>query len=156
EPSYLPTLRTALDDADVVLGSRYVPGGGTMRSPLSRRLLSRGGSAYARLMLDLPIHDLTSGFKGFPRPVLENPIAELDTMLSNGYAFQIEMTHLCSSHSLRIVEVPIIFEERLVGKSKLNWHIIAEALWIVWVLRLNKGKRSMRSLQDARPRPRLP
>ena len=156
EPGYLPALQEALDDADVVLGSRYVPGGGTMRWPLSRRLLSLGGSAYARLMLDLPIHDLTSGFKGFRRQVLETLIAELDTMLSNGYAFQIEMTYLCSRHSLRIVEVPVIFEERLVGKSKLNWHIIAEALWIVWVLRLNKGKGSVRSLQDARPRPRLP
>jgi len=154
EPSYLPTLREALDDADVVLGSRYVPGGGTMRWSLRRRLLSRGGSTYARLMLDLPIHDLTSGFKGFRRQVLETLIPELDTMLSNGYAFQIEMTYLCSCHGLRMVEVPIIFEERLVGKSKMNWHIIAEALWIVWVLRLNKG--SVRSLRNAHPRPRLP
>ncbi len=150
EPSYLPTLQEALDDADVVLGSRYVPGGGTMRWSLRRRLLSRGGSTYARLMLDLPIHDLTSGFKGFRRQVLETLIPELDTMLSNGYAFQIEMTYLCSSHGLRMVEVPIIFEERLVGKSKMNWHIIAEALWIVWVLRLNKG--SVRSLRNAHPR----
>jgi len=150
EPSYLSTLQEALDDADVVLGSRYVPGGGTMRWSLRRRLLSRGGSAYARLMLDLPIHDLTSGFKGFRRQVLETLIPELDTMLSNGYAFQIEMTYLCSCHGLRIVEVPIIFEERLVGKSKMNWHIIAEALWVVWVLRLNK--RSVRSLRNAHPR----
>lgn len=154
EPSYLQTLRAALDDADVVLGSRYVPGGGTMRWPLRRRLLSHGGSAYARLMLDLPIHDLTSGFKGFRRQVLEALIPELDTMLSNGYACQIEMTYLCSRHGFQIVEVPIIFEERLVGRSKMNWRIIVEAFWIVWALRLNKG--SVRSLRDAHPRPWLP
>src|SRR5258708_13670437 len=92
DPRQLPALRGALDEADVVLGSRYVPGGGSLRWPLWRRLLSRGGSIYARLMLGLPIHDPTRGFKGFPRPVLGALIPELNTIRSNGYAFHIQVT----------------------------------------------------------------
>src|SRR5712691_7416553 len=137
DPSRLPTLREALAEADVVLGSRYVPGGGTMRWPLWRRLLSRGGSAYARLMLGLPIRDLTGGFKGFRRQVLEALLPELETIRSHGYAFQIEMTYRCARLGFRIVEVPILFEDRLVGKSKMSRRIIAEALRVVWSLRLN-------------------
>src|SRR5258708_18594426 len=94
DPRQLPALRGALDEADVVLGSRYVPGGGSLRWPLWRRLLSRGGSIYARLMLGLPIHDLTGGFKGFPRHVLEALIPALDTIPSHGYAFQLAVTYL--------------------------------------------------------------
>lgn len=139
DPSRLPALHAALDNADVVLGSRYVPGGDTLRWPLWRRLLSRGGSAYAGLVLGLPIRDLTGGFKGFRRHVLEALLPELNTIHSNGYAFQIEMTCRCARHSFRIVEVPILFENRLVGKSKMGWHIVVEALWVVWALRLGRG-----------------
>jgi dolichol-phosphate mannosyltransferase len=136
DPRQLPALRGALDEADVVLGSRYVPGGGTLRWPLRRRLLSRAGSAYARLLLGLPIHDLTGGFKGFRRQVLEALIPELNTIRSNGYAFQIEVTYLCWRHGFQIKEVPIVFEDRVVGQSKMNRRIIVEALRVVWALRL--------------------
>lgn len=139
DPNSLPILRTALDDADVALGSRYVPGGGAVRWSLWRRLLSKGGSAYARLMLGLSIRDLTGGFKGFRRQVLEILLPEMDTMRSNGYAFQIETTYLCSRHAFRIVEVPILFENRTVGKSKMNRRIIMEALRVVLALRLGRG-----------------
>ncbi len=153
DPGRLPALREALAEADVVLGSRYVPGGGTMRWPLWRRLLSRGGSVYARLILGLPIRDLTGGFKGFRRQVLEALLPELETIRSQGYAFQIEMTYRCARLGFRIVEVPILFEDRLVGKSKMSRRIIAEALRVVWSLRLNQG--SARPYRDARPRARL-
>jgi len=136
DPSRLPALRAALEQADVVLGSRYVPGGGTLRRPLRRRLLSRAGSAYARLLLGLPIRDLTGGFKGFRRQVLETLLPELDSMRSTGYAFQIEMTYLCWRHGFRIHEVPILFEDRVAGHSKLNRRIMVEALRVVWALRL--------------------
>ncbi len=153
DPSYLPSLRSALEEADVVLGSRYVPGGGTLRWPLRRRLLSRGGSAYARLMLGMHIRDLTGGFKGFRRQVLEALMPELDAMRSNGYAFQIEVTYLCLRHGFHIKEVPILFEDRLAGKSKMNQRIMMEALQVVWALRLNQG--SARTRGDIRPRARL-
>ena len=154
DPNRLPALRTALDDADVVLGSRYVPGGGTVRWSLWRRILSKSGSAYARLVLGLPIRDLTGGFKGFRRQVLETLLPEMDTMRSNGYAFQIETTYLCSRHDFCIVEIPILFENRLVGKSKMNRRIILEALRVVLALRLSKGASRTRS--NVPPRAPLP
>jgi len=120
DPSALPILQAALEKADVVLGSRYVAGGGTLRWPLWRRLLSQGGSAYARLMLGLPMRDLTGGFKGFRREVLEALMPDLETIQAQGYAFQIEMTYRCARQGFRIVEVPICFEDRLVGKSKMT------------------------------------
>ncbi len=139
DPGHLPVLLAALNDADVVLGSRYVPGGGTARWSLRRRLLSRGGSVYARLLLGLPVHDLTGGFKGFRRQVLETLLPEMDNMRSNGYAFQIETTYLCARHGFQIVEVPILFEDRVAGTSKMNPRIVLEALRVVAALRLSKG-----------------
>ena len=153
DPGCLPALREALAEADVVLGSRYVPGGGTQRWPLWRRLLSRGGSAYGRLILGLPIRDLTGGFKGFRRQVLETLGPELQAIRSNGYVFQIEVTYRCARHGFRIVEVPILFEERVVGKSKMSRRIVAEALWVVWALRVSQGP--ARPQKDVRPRARL-
>ena len=150
DPSQLPVLQKALDEADVVLGSRYVPGGGSLRWPLRRRILSRGGSIYARLMLGLPIHDLTGGFKGFRRQVLAELMPELDTMRSTGYAFQIEMTYRCARQGFQIKEVPILFEDRVVGQSKMNRRIIVEALWVVGALRLSQG--SARTHRDAQSR----
>ncbi len=138
DPSYLPALRQALEDTDVALGSRYVHGGGTLRWPLWRRILSQSGSVYARLILGLHVRDLTGGFKGFRRKVLEELLPELDNMHSSGYAFQIETTYLCFRHGFRIVEVPIIFEDRLVGKSKMSRRIIVEALGVVLALRLSQ------------------
>jgi dolichol-phosphate mannosyltransferase len=152
DPSRLPALRAALEHADVALGSRYVPGGGTLRWPLRRRLLSRGGSAYARLVLGLPIRDLTGGFKGFRRQVLEALLPQMETMRSRGYAFQIEMTYRCARLGYSIEEVPILFEDRLVGQSKLSRRIVAEALWVVWALRLSQGP--ARTHGEALPRVR--
>jgi len=133
DPGRLAGLRDALDHADVVLGSRYVAGGATQRWPFWRRALSRGGSAYAALVLGLPLRDLTSGFKGFRRQVLAS--LDLDAIHSTGYSFQIEVTYRCHQHGFRIVEVPITFADRQVGQSKMSGHIVTEALLMVWLLR---------------------
>src|SRR5260370_30321221 len=127
DPSVLPVLRAALEEADVVLGSRYVAGGGTLRWPLWRRLLSRGGSAYASLVLGLPMRDLTGGFKGFRRQVLEALLPDLETMQAQGYAFQIEMTYRCARQGFGIAEVPIRFDERRAGEAEMNGGIGCEA-----------------------------
>jgi dolichol-phosphate mannosyltransferase len=136
DPGYLPALRDALDQADLVLGSRYVPGGGTQHWPLLRRVLSRVGSAYAATVLGLPVHDVTSGFKGFNRQVLED--LDFDAIRSSGFSFQIEVTFQCHRQGFAIVEVPIMFEDRRMGQSKMNRHIITEAMLMVWRLRFDQ------------------
>jgi dolichol-phosphate mannosyltransferase len=146
DPRALPALRAALDTADVVLGSRYIGGGSTQDWPLARRLLSQAGSKYAALMLGLPFHDLTGGFKGFSARVLQ--ALDLDAIRSNGYAFQIEVTYRAYRSRFRIVEYPIAFSERRLGKSKMRPSIVTEALRIVLMLRLGSAPRA---LQDARP-----
>jgi dolichol-phosphate mannosyltransferase len=135
DPAALPRLRNALDESDVVLGSRYVRGGGTRRWPRWRKLISRTGSSYSALVLGLPLHDLTGGFKGFRRHVLE--ALDLDSIRSNGYSFQIEVTHRAHRLGFRIMEAPIIFEDRRFGRSKMSARIIAEALVLVWRLRFS-------------------
>jgi len=135
DPARLPALLDA--DADLVLGSRYVRGGGTAHWGLGRRLLSRGGSLYARTILGVPIRDLTGGFKCFRRKVLEN--LDLVTVRSSGYAFQIELTYRTLRRGYSVVEVPITFTDRRVGKSKMSRAIVAEALWMVWKLRFSKA-----------------
>jgi dolichol-phosphate mannosyltransferase len=132
-PHYLPALRAALNAADVVHGSRYVPGGGARHWPLRRRILSRAGSAYAAAVLSLPLCDVTSGFKGFTRRALE--ALDFNTIQSAGFGFQIEVAYRFHQQGFHIVEVPIIFEERQVGKSKMSGRIIAEALLMVWRVR---------------------
>jgi dolichol-phosphate mannosyltransferase len=133
EPERLPALLAASRDADVVLGSRYVPGGGTRNWGLGRRLLSRGGSVYARTILGVRVHDLTGGFKCFRREVLER--IDLPTVTSAGYAFQIELTWRALRAGFRVVEVPIVFADRRVGQSKMSRAIVLEALWKVWLIR---------------------
>jgi dolichol-phosphate mannosyltransferase len=137
DPARLPALLAASRDADVVLGSRYVEGGGTMNWGLGRRLLSKGGSLYARTILGLPVRDLTGGFKCFRREVLER--LDLPTVSSTGYAFQIELTYRAIKRGFRVVEVPITFADRRVGKSKMNRRIVAEALWKVWKIRFDRA-----------------
>ena len=132
-PATLPVLRQRLDEADVVLGSRYVPGGRTQRWPLWRRVLSQGGSRYAAAVLGLSFRDLTGGFKGFRAIALAS--LDLDAVHSNGYAFQIEMTYLLHAGGWRIVEQPIVFQDRLIGQSKMHARIVLEALFVVWRLR---------------------
>ena len=122
-------LDAARDGADVVLGSHYVPGGGVTDWGPVRRLVSRGGSWYARVALGMREHDLTGGFKCFRRAALET--IELDTVRSQGYAFQIELSYRAARRGLRIVEVPIVFRERRVGTSKMSARIALEAFWRV-------------------------
>ncbi|RMG18223.1 MAG: polyprenol monophosphomannose synthase [Deltaproteobacteria bacterium] len=133
DPAHLPALLSAAQKADVVLGSRYVPGGGTVNWGLGRRLLSRGGSAYARAILRLPYRDLTGGYKVFRRAALE--ALSLSTVRSEGYAFQIELTLRAHRRGLRIRELPIVFEDRRVGQSKMSRRIVLEAVFLVWKLR---------------------
>jgi dolichol-phosphate mannosyltransferase len=133
-PRYLPAL---LDKAeatgDLVLGSRYVPGGGTVNWGFMRRLISKGGSLYARIVLGLPVRDLTGGFKCFRRRVLES--IDLSAVHSTGYAFQIELTYRAYRKGFRVEELPIVFEDRRVGQSKMSRRIVMEALMMVWKLR---------------------
>ncbi len=151
-PHYLPEFIQTMvrEKADVVLGSRYVSGGGATRWPWYRRLISRGGSMYAGLMLGLSIRDLTGGFKCFSRRVLE--AMNLETIESTGYGFQIEMTYRAVRSGFKVAEMPIIFEERREGKSKMSPGIFAEALWMVGKLRLESGMEGDRRPADERLR----
>ena len=133
-PRYLPDLLAAAEEADLVLGSRYVPGGGVKNWGFWRRFLSRGGSLYARVLLGLPYQDLTGGFECFRRGVLES--TGLGAARSNGYSFQIELTYRAHCKGFKIKEVPIVFEDREVGKSKMSKHIFLEAVLMVWKLRM--------------------
>jgi dolichol-phosphate mannosyltransferase len=133
DPAYVPRLIDASRNADLVLGSRYVSGGGVTEWGPTRRLISRGGSAYARTVLGVRIRDLTGGFKCWRREALE--AVDLDSVDSRGYAFQIEMTYRAIRAGFRVVEVPIVFRERRVGASKMTGLIVAEAIWRVPTLR---------------------
>jgi dolichol-phosphate mannosyltransferase len=126
-------LRAAYDGADLVLGSRYVPGGGVREWGLLRRFISEGGSTYARIVLGLKVRDLTGGFKCFRRDVLE--AIHFDGVRSQGYAFQVELTYRAVQAGFRVVEVPIVFRDRQHGTSKMSWKIAAEAMWLVPLLR---------------------
>ena len=134
DPGDVTRLAAATEHADVVLGSRYVPGGGTRNWGLLRRLISRGGSLYAQLLLRVPVRDLTGGFKCYRRVVLET--IDLDAIHSKGYAFQIETTYRALRAGFRVVEVPIVFTDREVGGSKMSKTIVLEAVWKVPALRL--------------------
>jgi len=136
EPAYLPRLLEAIEGADLVIGSRYVDGGGVGDWGAMRRAISRGGSAYARLVLGVSVADLTGGFKCFRREVLE--AIDLDAVQAKGYAFQVELTYRAVQHGFRVVEVPIVFRDRRVGSSKMSRGIVAEAIWRVPLLRLRK------------------
>ncbi len=136
DPRYLPTLLDeAMAGTDLVLGSRYVDGGGTLNWGPARRAISRGGSLYARSILGVRIRDLTGGFKCFRRAVLE--AIDLGAVRSSGYAFQIELTYRALKAGFRIKEVPIVFEDRRVGQSKMSRKIFLEALTMVWKLKLS-------------------
>ncbi|HET6436694.1 MAG TPA: polyprenol monophosphomannose synthase [Anaeromyxobacter sp.] len=142
DPRYLPGMLRAAEGADLVLGSRYVPGGGTVNWGLLRRLLSRGGSLYARSILGLRIRDLTGGFKCFRREVLE--AIDLGSVACTGYAFQIELTYRAVKRGFRVVEVPIVFADRRVGQSKMSRRIVLEALKKVWSIRSSPFAREAR------------
>ncbi len=135
DPADLPKLLAPVREgrADLVLGSRWVPGGHTRGWPLHRQIISRGGSWYARTVLGVSVRDLTGGFKCFRRHTLEG--LDLGTVRTSGYGFQIELTHLALQAGYRVLEVPIVFTERQQGQSKMSWRIVAEALGLVWRLR---------------------
>ena len=135
DPNDVPRLRAAVEQgADLALGSRYVPGGGVQNWGLIRRLISAGGSLYARVLLGVKVRDLTGGFKCYRRGVLE--AIDLDAVESKGYAFQIETTYRALRAGFEVVEVPITFADREVGGSKMSKAIVAEAIWKVPGLRL--------------------
>lgn len=136
-PSYLPELlRRAEAGADVVVGSRYVKGGGTVNWGLGRRLISRSGGLYARTVLGLKIRDMTAGFVCYRADALRQ--LDLDGIRSNGYGFQVEMKYRAVRAGLRVEEVPIVFHDRRVGQSKMTRAIFAEAMVMVWKLRLGR------------------
>ncbi len=133
DPADIPRLVAAAERADLVLGSRYVPGGGVTDWGLLRRFVSRGGSLYAKLILGIPVDDLTGGFKCFRREVLER--LDLVGVDADGYGFQIEMTYRAIRAGFAVEEVPILFRDRRVGSSKMSARIAIEAFWKVPLLR---------------------
>ena len=144
-PAALPALLDASRHADLVLGSRYVAGGGVEGWPASRRAISRGGCLYARTVLGVRLHDLTGGFKCFRRWVLES--LDLSDVHAGGYAFQIELTYRAMRIGARVIEVPIVFTDRSLGRSKMSRDIVVEAVWKVPWLRL----RALRGQLGERP-----
>lgn len=139
DPAALPAMRRALDRADIVVGSRYAPGASAGRRAHHRKLLSRLGSLYAGAVLDVPLSDLTGGYRGYRRHVLQ--ALDLDQVTSRGYAVQIELNHRCHKAGFHFEELPITFRERAWGRSKMSLGIVFEALVVVATLRW----RSMRS-----------
>ncbi|MGE0872695.1 MAG: polyprenol monophosphomannose synthase [Kofleriaceae bacterium] len=137
DPKYLPEmLALAKDRADVVIGSRYVPGGGTENWGVGRQLISRGGGLYARTVLGIDVRDVTAGFVCWRRAALQ--AIDLGSITSNGYSFQIEMKYRAIKNGLRLIETPIVFVDRRVGQSKMSRAIFGEALLKVWALRFGK------------------
>lgn len=129
QPEELPRLLTALKGADLVLGSRWVPGGRVVNWPRSREFISRGGSTYSRLLLDVPLRDLTGGFRAFRAGTLQG--LGMDAVASQGYCFQVDLAHRAVRAGFHVVEVPITFVDREHGDSKMSRDIVVEALWRV-------------------------
>ena len=150
DPRYLPALIAAAADHDLVLGSRYVPGGATVNWGRLRKLISRGGSLYARTILGLSVRDLTGGFECFRREVLE--AIDLPSVQCTGYAFQIELTWRAARRGFRILELPITFADRRVGRSKMSRRIVLEAVRKVWSIRLSGFPRDQERADRAPPR----
>ncbi len=145
DPNEIPNLLCASEANDLVLGSRYKDGIRVVNWPLSRLILSKGAALYVRLITGLPVADPTGGFKCFRRAVLE--AIELDSVKSNGYAFQVEMTYKAWMQGFRIKEIPITFADRFAGQSKMSTGIVREALWIVWLLARSHGYRRRPAVQ---------
>ncbi|MFF3755105.1 polyprenol monophosphomannose synthase [Streptomyces sp. NPDC002018] len=152
QPEELPRLLTALKNADLVLGSRWVPGGRVVNWPTTRKVLSRGGSTYSRVLLGVPIRDVTGGYRAFRRETLER--IGLDAVASQGYCFQVDLARRAVEAGCQVVEVPITFVERELGDSKMSRDIVIEALWRVTAWGV--GARANRLLgrgSDGRNRP---
>ncbi|WP_206305701.1 polyprenol monophosphomannose synthase [Actinacidiphila soli] len=140
QPEELPRLLTALKGADVVLGSRWIPGGRVVNWPRSREILSRGGSTYSRLLLDVPIRDVTGGYRAFRKETLEG--LGIEAVASAGYCFQVDLAWRAVKAGFHVVEVPITFVERERGDSKMSRAIVLEAFWRVgaWGITSRVGK----------------
>lgn len=149
DPASVPELRRAAEGADLCLGTRYKGGIRVINWPLARLILSKGAAVYVRIITGLPVTDPTGGFKCFRRAVLET--IDLDAITSNGYSFQVELSHKAWMRGFHIVEVPITFEERRSGASKMSAAIVREALWMVWKLWFACG---MRRHPPSGPHPR--
>jgi len=139
DPKEIPNMLREMANADLVLGSRYKDGIRVVNWPLPRLILSKGAALYVRLISGLPVADPTGGFKCFKHEVLE--AIELDSVRSNGYAFQVEMTYKAWMQGFRIKEIPITFTDRYAGQSKMSSGIVREALWVVWMLTRTHGYR---------------
>ncbi|MBI2604879.1 MAG: polyprenol monophosphomannose synthase [Deltaproteobacteria bacterium] len=138
DPKYLPLFQQEIEKYDGVIGSRYVPGGGVLNWGLCRRVISRGGSLYAKLLLNLPFQDLTGGFNCWKRGVLEAIVPS--SLKSDGYAFQIEMKYRAFKKGFRLKEIPIVFEDRYLGQSKMSKKIVIEAMYRVLLMRLSQSR----------------
>ncbi|MCI0745181.1 MAG: polyprenol monophosphomannose synthase [Verrucomicrobia subdivision 3 bacterium] len=148
-PDDIPAFLEAAQNADLVLGSRYKNGIRVINWPLRRLMLSMGAARYVRTITGMPISDPTGGFKCFRRRALQS--LDLDAVRSNGYSFQIEMTHKLWRQGMRIAEVPIIFTDRFQGSSKMSSKIVREALWMVWRLWFQNGLRRRPRAPQQRP-----
>jgi len=151
DPDDLPRLLAAAADADLVLGSRYIAGGGVEEWGGVRQAISRAGSAYARTVLGAGLHDLTGGFKVFRREVLE--AIDLPSLEATGYAFQVETTYRAVRHGFRVVEVPIVFRDRQLGRSKMSWRIAGEAFVLLPQLRRKRVGAAETSVQASAAEP---
>ena len=149
DPAYLPELIRAADHADVVLGSRYVPGGGVRDWGLVRRLISRGGGLYARRILGVDVRDLTGGFKCIRREVLE--AIDLPSVRAEGYVFQIEVTYRAILAGFTVREIPIVFADRTRGRSKMSSTIAVEAMLLVPVMKRSAAAALARTRSDRQP-----
>ena len=140
DPRYLPDFLKAIENADLVIGSRYIRGGSTPNWSLLRRFISNGGNIYARFLLGMSTHDCTAGYRCYRRQVLES--IGLDTIQSQGYAFQVELAYRVQKHGFRIVEIPIVFMDRRVGKSKMSRKIFVEGFLRVLQMRFGNAGQS--------------
>ncbi len=141
DPKFLPEFLQAIETADLVIGSRYRAGVNVINWPISRLLLSLGANEYARRVTGLPLTDSTGGFKCFRRRVLE--AIDFEKVKSNGYSFQIEMSFRAWKQGFRLVEIPIVFTDRVEGQSKMDKRIVREAIWMVWWLRTKSIARQL-------------
>lgn len=146
DPKYLPDFLGAIENADLVIGSRYIKGGSTPNWSLLRRIISGGGNIYTRFVLGISVHDCTAGFRCYRREVLEN--LDLDTVQAQGYAFQVEMAYRVFKKGYRIVETPIVFMDRRLGQSKMSGNIFVEGFTSVLRLRFNKPAPSATASQQ--------
>lgn len=152
DPKYLPVFQQEIERYDAVVGSRYVAGGGVLNWGFGRRVLSRGGSTYARMVLGVPFRDLTGGFNCWRRQVIE--AIGPNNLKSDGYSFQIEIKYKAFKKGFRLREIPIVFEDRYLGQSKMNKKIVFEAMYRVLLMRLNEASVMRKLLPEAASRPK--